>query len=164
MNRWEKQNNYNHGNHCHYQQKHVSLFVLSVDFIIGKLSLVILVILSRLMASKMDEPISHVRGCINRRVSIVFVRSYSCMIRVYFLPSPMCDQDTYWYPGSGNPMAQNPMTLNPMRREIGRASDSCTCSHFWPSNFSPIFIQSLLYTQNYLFFTPVFFLLLPLCQ
>ena len=39
-----------------------SLIILSIDGMLGREALVVLADLSRLMAAKMDEPMSHVRG------------------------------------------------------------------------------------------------------
>ena len=62
LDKWEKIKKYKHGNHCHYQQKHFSMFIISVDGMLGRESLVLLANLSRLMAVKMDESILHVQG------------------------------------------------------------------------------------------------------
>ena len=55
---------YNRGKQFHEQQKYVYPFVLSVDGMLGKQAMVVLVNLSQLMADKMDKPILHVCGCI----------------------------------------------------------------------------------------------------
>ena len=68
-----------------------SPFVLSVDGMLGKEAPVVLVNLSRLMAEKLKEPISHVCGWFNGRIAIAIARSYSRMIRGVCLPS------TLWY-------------------------------------------------------------------
>ena len=52
---WEKINKDKHGKHCHYQQKYFSPFVLSIDGMIPREFLVVLAILSRIMATKMDK-------------------------------------------------------------------------------------------------------------
>ena len=67
---------YKHCKHCHDKLKHLSLFVLSIGDILGKEALFKLESLSGLMAEKMDEPISHVRGCMNVRVAIEITRPY----------------------------------------------------------------------------------------
>ena len=59
---WEKQKKDKHGKHFHEQRKHFSLFVLSVDGLLGKESLVLFANLSWLMAAKMDKTILYVRG------------------------------------------------------------------------------------------------------
>ena len=43
---WEKVNKDKYGKHCHEQRKYFSLFVLSVDGMIGKEALVVLTNLS----------------------------------------------------------------------------------------------------------------------
>ena len=71
---WEKTKKDKYGKHCRNQQKHFSPFVLSVDGILGRKALFVLANLSGLMSAKMDEPISHVQGCINGRISIAVAR------------------------------------------------------------------------------------------
>ena len=44
-----------HGKHCHHHQKQFSMFVLSVDVILGREDQVVLLQLSRLMAAKTDK-------------------------------------------------------------------------------------------------------------
>ena len=92
---WENKNKDKHGKHYHEQQKHVSPFVPSVSVMLGKEALFILENLSRLTVAKNDEPILHVQGWINGRITIVVAVSYSHMNRRYRLPSPMRDQDPY---------------------------------------------------------------------
>ena len=46
-----------------------SLFVLSVDGMIRKDALVVLMTLNQLMVRKLEEPISYVRGWINGRIA-----------------------------------------------------------------------------------------------
>ena len=72
--RWEKINKYKHGKHCQDQQKHFSPIIISVNGMLGRESLVVLANLSRLMAVKMDEPISHVQGWINGQIEISVAR------------------------------------------------------------------------------------------
>ena len=103
---WNKIKKDKHGKHCHDQQKHFYPFVLSVDGMLGREALAVLANLSRLMAAKMDEPISHVLGWINGRIIIAVVRSYSRMIRVAQLPSPMRDREPDWYPALSLRLAQ----------------------------------------------------------
>ena len=45
-----------HGKHCHEQRKYFSHFILSVDSMLGKEALFVLVNLSRLMAEKWRNP------------------------------------------------------------------------------------------------------------
>ena len=74
---WEKTKKDKHGHACYDKRRNFSPLVLSVDGMMGKEALVILSTLSRLMAVKMDEPISHVTGWVNDRIAISFARSYS---------------------------------------------------------------------------------------
>ena len=53
-----------------------SMLVLSTDCIIGREAMVVLANLSGLMAEKMDEPISYIRGCVNGCIIIAIARSY----------------------------------------------------------------------------------------
>ena len=69
------------------------LFVISIYGILGKEALVVLANLSRVMAEKMDELISHVWGWINGRLPITVERSYYRMIRGSRLPSPLRDRE-----------------------------------------------------------------------
>ena len=71
---WEKIKKDKHSKNCHHQWKYFYPFVLSVDGMLGRESPVVLVNLSRIMAVKMDKPISHVQGCINGRISIAVAR------------------------------------------------------------------------------------------
>ena len=73
---------------------------------LGKEALVILSNLSRLMAEKLEEPISHVRGWVNGRIAIAVTRLYSRMIRDDLLPSTLRDQEPDWYSGSGLSLVQ----------------------------------------------------------
>ena len=93
LNRWEKQQTNNHGKRCHKQWKHFHPFVLSVDVMLGKEALVVLMNLSQLMTEKMDEPILHVQIWINGQVAIAVSRLYSCMIRGARLLSDIRYQD-----------------------------------------------------------------------
>ena len=72
---WEKMKKDKQSKNCHNQRKHFSLFVISVDGMLGKDSPVVLANLRRLMAEKMDDPISHLRGCINGQIVIEVLRS-----------------------------------------------------------------------------------------
>ena len=69
-----------HGRHFHKQQKHFSLFVLSVDGLLGKEAQVVLSTLSQLVAAKTEEPILHVKGWVNGRVTNVLAGSYYKML------------------------------------------------------------------------------------
>ena len=70
-----------HRKHCHGQRKQFSLFVLSVDGMLGREDLVVLTQPSRIMAAKMDKTISHLQGWINNRIAIAVARLYSRMNR-----------------------------------------------------------------------------------
>ena len=54
---WEKINRYKQGKNFYELQKHFSMFVLSVDGIMGKEAKFLLATLSWIMAAKTDEPI-----------------------------------------------------------------------------------------------------------
>ena len=73
---WDKMKKDDYGKHYQNQRKHCSPFFLSVDGMTGKKALVVLSILSRLVAEKMDEPILYVCVCINRRIAIAVARLY----------------------------------------------------------------------------------------
>ena len=57
------------------------LFFISVNDMLGKEVLVVIVNFSRLMAEKMKEPILHVRGWVVGQITIVVAILYSYMIR-----------------------------------------------------------------------------------
>ena len=103
---WQDQKKDKHGNHCQKRRKHFYLFVISVDEMIGKDDLILLENLSQLIAAKMDEPISLVRGWIKVLIEIAVVRSYSQMIRKDQPPSPLRYQETDWDLSSGLDLAQ----------------------------------------------------------
>ena len=110
--RWGKENKYKHVNHCHDRRIHFSLFSLSVDGMLGKEALVVLTNLSQLVAEKLEEPISHLRGWFNGRISIAVVRLYSLMIRGACLPVPLRDREPDWDSVSGLGLAQYIMRQN----------------------------------------------------
>ena len=56
--------------------------LLSVDYMMGKEALVVLATLSRLVAAKMDEPVLHVTGWVNKQILISFARSYSMVLQI----------------------------------------------------------------------------------
>ena len=72
---WEKIKKDKHGKHCHGEQKHFSRFVISVDGMIGRETLVVLMNLSQLLAEKIYQLIFHVQGWINGRIAISIKRS-----------------------------------------------------------------------------------------
>ena len=71
-----------------------------------KEALVLLVNLSRLMVAKIEESISHVQGCVNGSIEIVFAILYFRMILRARLPIPLQDRDPDWELGSGLVLAQ----------------------------------------------------------
>ena len=99
--RWEKIKKYNHVKNCHDWRKYFPLFVISVNGMLGREALVVLANLSRLMATKIDEPILYVQSWVNRRIVIAVTRLYSRMICWDKLPSPLRDQELDWDPASG---------------------------------------------------------------
>ena len=69
-----------------------SLFSLSVYGMRRKEALVVLTSFSRLMAKKIEEPLSHIRGWVNGRIVIAIARLYYRIICGVNLPSPLRDQ------------------------------------------------------------------------
>ena len=118
----------NLGKHCHEERQTFFPFVISVYGMLGREALVILANLSRRMAAKMDEPIFHMQGWINRLITITVARSYSCMICGDWLPSPLHDQDPYWGPESGLGLAQQIALQN----NFAFASAKYFSLHMWP--------------------------------
>ena len=78
--RWEQTNKENNGQHKHEQRKNFSLFVSSVDGILGKEAQFVLATLSSIMAAKTEEPIFHVKGWVNFQIAITVTRLYSRML------------------------------------------------------------------------------------
>ena len=74
-------------------------FLLSVDGILGKDALVVLVNLIQLIATKLEEPLSQVHGFINGHIAIVVARSYPYMIHGACLPSALQERERDWDPG-----------------------------------------------------------------
>ena len=74
--RWVKLKKKNHRQYLHDQWKQFYPFLLSVDGEIGKEAQVVLATLSRLMATKIDKPIPHVKGWFNVMISITAMRFY----------------------------------------------------------------------------------------
>ena len=65
------------------------LFFFSVDGMLGKEAILVLITLSQLMTEKLNEPISHICGWVNRRITIAVARSCSRMIcGAWFYQSP----------------------------------------------------------------------------
>ena len=73
---------------------------------LGKEDLVILSNLSRLMAEKLEKPISHVRGWVNAQIKITAANLYYRMIRGARLPINLRYWETDWYLGSGLGLVQ----------------------------------------------------------
>ena len=65
------------------------MFSLSVDDMLRNEALVVLKNLSRLMATKLEELLSHIRGWVNSWISIAVARSYSRTIQGAFPLSPL---------------------------------------------------------------------------
>ena len=82
------------------------MFVLSVDGILGKVAQVVLATLSQLMAAKMEEPISYLKGLVNSRIEIAFARFYYQMLHRDRVPSPLRNRDPNWESVSGLVLAQ----------------------------------------------------------
>ena len=99
--RWENIKKDKHGKHCNNQRKKISPFFLSVDGLLGGEVLVVISQLIQVMADKREEPLSQVRGWVNRRIAIDVARSYSRMICGAWLPSPLREQEPDWDPESG---------------------------------------------------------------
>ena len=99
--RWEKINKYKHSKHCHYQQKHILLFVILVLGMLGREPRIVLYQLSQVMAEKKKEPLYQVGGWVNGRIAIAVVSSYSQIIHVCWLPSPLREREPDWDPESG---------------------------------------------------------------
>ena len=55
---------------------------------------------------KLEEPLLHVCGLVNERISIAVERSYSCMIHGDLLPSSLWEWEPDWDPGSGLRLTQ----------------------------------------------------------
>ena len=60
---------------CYLKWRPFPPFVLSVDGILNKEDQVVLDTLSRLTATKTEEPISHVKGWVNGQIKITDARS-----------------------------------------------------------------------------------------
>ena len=55
--RWETTKKDKHGKYCHDQRKHFSPFVFSVDEMLGREALAVLLKLSQVMPEKREEPL-----------------------------------------------------------------------------------------------------------
>ena len=77
-----------------------------MDGILGKEILDVLMNLSRLMAGKLEEPISHVHVQVNSLITIDVTRSYYRIIYRTYSPSTLRDRDPDWDLGSCLVLAQ----------------------------------------------------------
>ena len=102
---WDKEKKDKHDRKFHEQRKHFSPLFLSADGILGKEALVVLTNVIWLMVEKPEKYISHVRGWVNGWIEITVKKSYSHTIRGARLPSPLRDQETDCYQGSGISLA-----------------------------------------------------------
>ena len=73
-----------------------SLFVLSVDGMLGRESLILLYQFSQAMAKKREQPLSQVWGWVNGHIAIIVVRSCSRMISRVQLPIPLQEREPGW--------------------------------------------------------------------
>ena len=103
---WKKPKKENNLQACYYQRRHFSMFVLSVDGIIGKESLVVLATLIRIIAAKMDKPILHVTVWVNGHTAIAVTRLYSRVLRLAQSPSILRTRKPEWVAVSGLGLAQ----------------------------------------------------------
>ena len=83
-----------------------SWFVLSVDGMLGKEAQVLLKQLSQIMVEKMEEPVSHMRGWIDRKVVIAVTRFYSHILCYASLPITLWCRKPKLDSGSGLLLAQ----------------------------------------------------------
>ena len=103
---WEKGGKYHHSKLSHEQWNVFSPFALSLDDMLNKEVLVVLRDLSRLMAEKFWEPISHVCGWFNSWIIIAAPRSYFRRIQVARLSSTLQYREPYWDLGLGLGLTQ----------------------------------------------------------
>ena len=99
--KWETIKNDNHSKNCHDQRKQFLLFVLSVDGMIRREDLVVLLQLSRVMSENREETLFQLRGWVNGRITIAVASTYSQLIWGARLPSPLGGQEPVWYWESG---------------------------------------------------------------
>ena len=93
---WETIKKDKESKHCHYQQTHFSRFFLSVERMLGREALAVLLRLSWIMSDKMEEPLLQVQGWVNGRIAIAVAVSYSQMFRGARLPSPLREREPDW--------------------------------------------------------------------
>ena len=72
----------------------------------GKEAQALLVTLSQLMSSKIDEPILNVKGQVNGRIAIAVARLYSRVLRGSRVPSTMRTREPDWELGLRLGLAQ----------------------------------------------------------
>ena len=104
--RWDQITRDKTRRNCHKQRKFFSLFVLSVDGILGKDAQEILATLSQIMATKMEEPTLHVKFWFNDQIAVVAASSYYWIIHGARFPSPLRTRDPDWGSGLGLGLAQ----------------------------------------------------------
>ena len=73
-----------------------SPFSISVDVMLGKEALAVLMTLSQLMAGKLEEPILQACVWVNNWITIVVLMSYYCINSVYSLTSTLQEKDMDW--------------------------------------------------------------------
>ena len=82
------------------------LFIISVDGVFVKEAQVTLNQSSQLMAKKVEEPVYHLRGWINRQIAISVTWFYLRMFCGARLPSPLREHEHDWDSGSNLGLAQ----------------------------------------------------------
>ena len=73
-------------------RKKLSL-VLSVDVMLGREALVVLLQLSRVLLEKREKLPFQLQGWVNGKIILAVARTYSQIIRGAWLPSPLWDQE-----------------------------------------------------------------------
>ena len=120
---------------------------------LGREALIVLSQLHWVIAEKRAEPLSQVRGWVNRWMKITVMRSYSQMIRGSRLPSPLREQESDWDTESGigladyttrpskNTYMAKDASKPPMRPPLppSRTTSGSTCRNqvsmgFWSKN------------------------------
>ena len=120
-------------------------FSLSIDGMLGKEALVALPNLSLLVEVKMEEPILHVRGCVNSQILIAVSKYYHRMIHIAYPPSLLWYRDTDWESGSGLALMQK------LARQNSFAQTCTIFIFFLPTSNLPPFLNltmSMLHADN----------------
>ena len=73
---------------------------------LGKEALAVLINVSQIIATKLKEPLSQLRGWFNVKIAIAVARLYSRTIHGACLPSPLQDRKPDWNLESGLGLAQ----------------------------------------------------------